>query len=118
MSIKYRKLDNNGDYSFGRGLQNFTYGQYAVKQAIQTRLKLLQGEWWENTKLGLPLFQKILGQRGTEENLKLADIEIKKIINDTQDVIGIESYDSRFENRELLFRAVVNTKYGQIDVTS
>lgn len=116
MSIVYRKLDAAGDYSFGRGLQDFTYGKYAVAQAIQTNLKLLQGEWWENTKKGLPLFQKILGQSGSYENIQLADQQIKNIIIGTQDVLSIDKFESKFENREYSFFSKVSTKYGSITV--
>ena len=36
--------------------------QNAVEQAIYTRLKLFQGEWWAALQDGLPLWQSILAQ--------------------------------------------------------
>jgi len=114
--MKYRILDLNDDYSFGRGQQNLTYGIYAVTQAIKTRLNLLKGEWWENTEEGLPLFQSILGQIGTSNNLSIADSLVKERIIGTQDVISIESFSSTYENRSYSFSCTVNTKYGTTNV--
>jgi hypothetical protein len=63
-TITYRKLDQNGDPLFGNGAANFVSDIDAVAQAIGTRLRLLQGEWWENTNAGTPLFQSMLGVSG------------------------------------------------------
>lgn len=117
--MKYRILDENGDYSFGKGQQNLTYGTYAVTQAIQTRLKLLKGEWWENTELGLPLYQSILGQSGVTEKIYIIDTLIKEQIVGTQDVIGIIDFSSSFDSvtRSYSFSCTVNTRYGITTLT-
>ena len=44
--MKYRKLDNNGDYSFGSGFSDFVYDKNAIAQAIKTKILLFYGEWW------------------------------------------------------------------------
>jgi hypothetical protein len=116
--MRYRILDQNGDYSFGRGQQNLTYGVYAVTQAIKTKLKLLKGEWWESLEDGLPLFQNILGQPGTKENLNIVDSLIKEQIISTQDVISIEEFSSEYNARKYSYIATVNTKYGAISVSN
>ena len=64
----YRKEDKDGDYVFGEGDSEFLTQSEAVAQAIITSLKLLKGEWWENVNNGLPLWQSILGQPGSEVN--------------------------------------------------
>lgn len=117
--IRYRKLDQNGDYTFGKGQQCLTYGTYAVTQAIQTRMKLLKGEWFEDTEEGLPLFQEILGVQPTNPNLTIIDSLIKKRILGTTDVTGIESFSSSYDSveRQYSYSAVVNTKYGAITVS-
>lgn len=115
----YRILDVNGDYQFGKGLQQFTYGAYAVAQAIKTRLKLLKGEWFENTESGLPLFQQIIGQRGTNIALELIDTVIKERIINTSNVTNIESYTHEYDSlsRRYSFDCVVNTTFGSIEVS-
>ena len=51
--MQYRILDENGDYTLGQN--SMKKDKEAVAQAIQTRLGLLYGQWWENTEDGLPL---------------------------------------------------------------
>lgn len=118
MSIKYRMLDADGDYVFGNNAQNFLSDTDAVTQAVKTRLKLFQGEWWENKNEGLPLFQSILGQSGSPENIKSADLLIKDIIANTQDVTDIVSFSSTYVNRNYSFSCTIETKYGSTQITS
>ncbi len=112
--MRYRMLDVDGDYQFGKGQQNFTYGTYAVAQAIKTRLKLLKGEWWENISEGLPLFEQILGANGNQDNLYLVDSLIKERIISTDNVTSIENFNSEYKNRAYIFTCTVNTKFGEI----
>ncbi|MDU2894447.1 MAG: hypothetical protein E7B53_04800 [Clostridium sp.] len=115
--MRYRMLDIDGDYQFGKGQQNFTYGTYAVAQAIKTRLKLLKGEWWENTSEGLPLFEQIIGVNGSQDDLYLVDSIIKERIIGTENVKSIESFKSEYINRAYTFSCVVNSKFGEVTVT-
>lgn len=112
----YRKIDNGGDYCFGRSSQDFVQGAQAVAQVIRTRLLLLKSEWWENQDEGLPLFQSILGQAGTPDNLKAIDLIIRDRISTAQDVTGIEDFKSSYANRKYSVLVVVNTKYGTAEV--
>lgn len=98
--MKYRALDQNGDYSFGKSMQNFLTDTNAIAQAIRTNLLLLRGEWWEDTSDGLPLFQGILGQSGTPEHLSAADLLIKERILGTQGVSQIQDFQRSYENRK------------------
>jgi hypothetical protein len=106
--------------TFGRGSQNLTYGNYAVGQAIQTRLKLLKGEWFEDTEDGLPLFQQILGTKSTKNNLQIIDSLIRERILNTTDVTEIIEYSSSSSNedRTYTFTAKVNTTYGIVTISN
>ncbi len=117
--MKYRKLDVNGDYTFGKGQQCLTYGTYAVAQAIKTRMKLLKNEWFEDIEEGLPLFQQILGVRGTGDNVTIVDSLIKSRILGTTDVTGIANFSSTYDSssRQYSYTATVNTKYGAITIS-
>lgn len=114
--MRYRILDENNDYSFGKGQQSITYGVYAVKQAIQTRLLLLKGEWWENIHEGLPLFQDILGTPGTISNIAIVDSLIKDRIIKTPDVRGIKNFSSKLEQRKYIFSCTITSVYGEINL--
>ena len=113
LTIKYRRLDSDGDYTFGKGSGDFLTGVHAVAQAIQTKLKLYEGEWWEDTQDGLPMFQKILGQRTPKS--EVTNI-IRKRILELQDYIS-ELKNVSFEydqtTRAYSFACTVITIYGE-----
>ncbi len=109
--MKYRALDEKEDYSFGTN--KFYTKVEAVAQAILTRMRLLYGEWWENTEDGLPLFEKILGTFGGAENKNAVDLIISERILGTEGVTEIISFESTFLNRIYSAQCVVNTVYGQ-----
>ncbi|MFC3768353.1 hypothetical protein [Paenibacillus sp. GCM10012303] len=113
--MKYRKLVN-GDYSFGKGPNDFLTGTLAVSQAIKTNLLLLYGEWWENVDKGLPLFQNILGQPGLPENVQAADLLVREVILSTSGVLSIKNYSSNYADRTYSCRCTVETQYGDASV--
>lgn len=117
--MKYRRLDTNGDYSFGRSMQDFLVNADAVAQAIKTNLKFLKNEWWEDTSNGLPLFQNILGQSGTPEHLTATDLLIKERILSTQGVSQIQDFQSSYEKRKYTVSScTVLTNTGQVVTVS
>jgi hypothetical protein len=115
MALKYRSLDVNGDYTFG--INQYKNGVEAVAQAIQTRMYLFYGEWWENLTDGLPMFQSILGTFGGDDNRQAVDLIISERILGTLGVSDIASYSSTFINRRYSANAVVNTIYGTVTLT-
>lgn len=110
----YRKLDANGDYTFGANGTCYLSGAEAVAQAISTRLKLLKYEWWEDLEDGLPLWQQIIAQR----DKAAAEREIQDRISQTPHVTGILAWNTDWnnENRALSIYATVNTEYGTLEV--
>ncbi|SFE43276.1 hypothetical protein SAMN04487969_102492 [Paenibacillus algorifonticola] len=114
--MRYRKLDPTGDYQFGRNKNDFLVDVGAVAQAISTSLKLLEDEWWEDTQIGLPLFQNILGQPGTPENVQAVDLLVQGIISNVEGVRGIEDFESLYENRKYVLNCTVETIYGSVQV--
>ena len=113
--MKYRKLDANGDYTIGTGADFLVNSPEAVAQAISTRLKLWQGEWFIDVTDGTPWNQEILGKR----NGRNPDAAIRQRILGTQGVTSIESYSSQFDGdtRGLFVTATVNTQYGQVSIS-
>lgn len=98
----------------GNGQNNFISDGAAVAQIIAQRLKMFQGEWWEDLADGLPMFQQVLGGSGTQRNLELITQLIAKRITDTVYVVGIASMSVTFQSRKLVFTATVETKFGTI----
>lgn len=118
--MKYRRLDENWDYVFGHGKNDYLEGREAVGQAVKSRLLLLYGEWWEDLEDGLPLFERILASSGSDANKKAVDIIFARRIGDTTGVLNVSWYDSSFDRnkRAYSFSCRVDTVYGELYVSN
>lgn len=112
--MRYRRVTGTGDYSFGQSSLDYATDLEAVGQAVQTKLKLLLGEWWEDTADGLPLWQTILQQRATEDGMRTIDLLVQARILETPNVTGIVSYESAVKNRAYQATATIDTTFGQL----
>jgi hypothetical protein len=113
--MRYRRLSASGDYMFGRGGANFWVNEPgAVAQAILTRLKLLQGEWFLDSTAGTPYATSILGTGKSA----LRDLAIQQEILQTNGAQSIDQYSSEFDPIKRLFsvQATVTTIFGQTQV--
>ncbi len=108
--MKYRKLDENGDYTIGRRNEMYE-GTEAVAQAVKTRLLLLFGEWWENRQDGTPLFEKVFGQRQrVDETPDEIDLVFSERINSTQGVSEITRFESKIDAESRAYTADITIK--------
>jgi hypothetical protein len=113
--MKYRKLDTDGDYTFGLGDSDFySDTPEAVAQAVLTRLKLDQGEWFLDINEGTPYSTEILGT-GT---IGRYDFAIKDRIINTFGVQQIREYYSYIDpnDRSSHIFCVIDTIYGQTNL--
>jgi hypothetical protein len=110
----YRKLDENGDMVFGFNSADFYSGVDAVGQAVYTGLRLLQGEWWEDTSAGFPLLQSVIGQPGSVNHQNAVDMLVQEQILSTQGVQSINNYSSVYVHRQYVFNADIQTIYGAV----
>jgi hypothetical protein len=107
--MNYRELDADGDYSIGRFLVD---SPAAVAQAVQTRLRLLTGEWFLDLSGGTPYDTRVLGYNTQATR----DLTIKERILGTPGVTGIASYASSVVGRKMTVVARVDTLYGAAQV--
>ncbi len=116
-TITVRALDSNGDPMRGQGTSNFLSDINAVTQIIVTRLKLFQGEWFEDTTDGTPMFQSLLGHPIT---LQAAALILRNRILGTPYVTSISSFSINFTpaSRALSFAATVLTQFGTVTVSN
>ncbi len=116
--MRYRRIDENGDYVFGNGQYDFLIDIEAVPQAIKTKLGLFQGEWWEDLSEGLPFYQDIAGSFiKSDEDKDIVTRIFCNRIGDVQEVNSFLSVDANFdnENRKYSLVASVDTIYGIIN---
>lgn len=113
--MRYRKLDADGDYSFGgQQLDYFRDTPQAVAQAVQTRLMLFRGEWFLDTTEGTPWMTEVLGKN----TRTTYDAAIRQRILGTPGVTELVAYSSALdtEARHVAIEATINTVYGQTTV--
>ena len=110
----YRKLDDNGDYTFGGNAQSFVKDSYAVQQAVITRLRQLIYEWWEALEDGIPLWQKIIASRDIDMAKKI----IRERIEGTKYVKNVLFFNTDWQNaqRKLIVKATIDTEFGIIEI--
>lgn len=112
--MRYRKLDAAGDYTLGSGQDWHVNTPEAVAQAVLTRLRLNQGEWFLDTSDGMPWATEVLGKY-TELT---RDAVIKDRVLGTPGVTELLEYSSTFDGntRALSVSMTISTAYGAATV--
>lgn len=111
--MRYRKLDTNGDMTFGNQQSDFYRDvPEAPGQAVGTRLGLISGEWYIDISAGVPYQGGVLGKFTRES----ADPVIRDAILNTQGVTELLNYESAFDadTRKYSVRGEVNTAFGEV----
>jgi hypothetical protein len=118
-TITVRSLGMNGDPLEGNGLNDFLSDIDAVGQIIGTRIKLFEGEWWENLQAGTPMFQSILGVENASQTQVISAI-LQSVINQTPYVLDIINLSCTYtpSTRALSFYAEVLTQFGTVVVSN
>lgn len=113
--MRYRKLDANGDYTFGNGQADFFKNSPdGVAQAVKTRLMLWRGEWFLDNEEGTPYLQGVIGKHSEQTR----DTVLRSQILNTEGVTGIASYESNVDpdTRKLNVLVTVDTIYGETTI--
>jgi len=109
--MRYRRLDENGDMTFGAGSLNFLVDSPdAVAQAVMTRLKLWAGEWFLDVTAGTPWQDGGLGYGKRD----MIDPMVRERILETENVTEITAYASQYdvEKRKFSIQATIQTAFG------
>jgi hypothetical protein len=109
--MKYRKLDENGDYTFGQGIADFLVDvPEAPAQAVLTRLFLFQGDWFLDQREGMTWKTKVLGNRTASTR----DPAIRRHVLRTRGVRSIQEYNSQLDRNTRAFsvQMTIDTVYG------
>jgi len=84
------KLDTAHDLDFTAGDFALLEGTNAIAQSCKVRLQFFQGEWFLDQRLGVPWFQKILGQK---PRLNVVSQIIQKAILLTDGILAIKNFE-------------------------
>jgi hypothetical protein len=113
--MRVRKLDSNGDMTFGHGGADYYVNDpVGVAQIVSTRLRLWLGQWFLYRSDGMPWLTKVIGKY-TEDT---RDAAITNRIFLTPGVLSIATYQSQLNRntREFDVQAYINTIYGPAQV--
>jgi len=111
--MRYRRLDANGDMTFGQGQGNFWINQpEAVAQSVLTRLRLHRGEWFYDTSDGTPWNTEVLGERTQSTR----DLVVRERVNLTPGVQEMDTYGSVIDVNTRVWTAAMTltTDYGPV----
>jgi hypothetical protein len=114
-SISYLALDTTYDPVFDPA-QTLT-GVDAVAQDILTRLKLWQGEWWENLSLGTPMLQTIFAQPATPQGQNAMALALQTQIQQAPYAQRVIDVQVSFSDGQFSYSCSVQTAFGVVSVT-
>ncbi|MEE0059280.1 MAG: hypothetical protein UE295_00475 [Acutalibacteraceae bacterium] len=108
--MRVRAIDENNDWTFGRGLQDYKIDDRAVAQNVKTRLQSFYNDCFFDLEAGIDWFNLL--SRGTESLLLLA---IKQNIINTDGVVGLNNVDVLFDRyeRHITIKYDIQTVYSR-----
>ena len=106
--MKVRALDENKDWTFGAGLQNYKTDEDAISQNVKTKLNSFLGDCFFDTEEGIDWFT--LWDTGRLDDL-LESIQNK--ILSVEGITGLNSFDYELVNRKLKVSYDVQTVFSQ-----
>jgi hypothetical protein len=109
--MRYRRETDTGDYVFGQGDGDFYVNEpRAVAQAVKTRLRLFQGEYFVNNTVGMPWQTRVLGYNRADTY----DAAIRQTISETEGFTNFVNYSSSLDKvtRLLTVSGKINTEYS------
>lgn len=115
-SILYLRLDENYDVVFDADAA--LTDLQAVAQAIETRLLLLQGEWWQDLNDGTPMFQDVIGRRASGPGLQVMTLAFSQRVSGTPYVSAVLDVSTNYSyiTRAFEFKCTAQTSFGNVQV--
>ena len=111
--MKTRALDDIGDWQFGRGLQSYVTEKNALMQNISTRIKMWKSDCFFAVDSGVDWNNFLdIGKK------KFLDIDIKRVVLQTEGVLRISYYDSTLDaaGRNAVISITAETVFGLVTV--
>jgi hypothetical protein len=106
--MRVRALDDNLDWTFGKGRNNYFLNNDAIIQNIGTRLRSFLGDCFFALDAGIDWFN-LLGSK----NQKELELAVRTTILNTEEVVGITDLSILLEEntRKINLNYTVNTVY-------
>jgi hypothetical protein len=108
--MRVRRIDADGDWTFGRGRHSYAATSESVAQRVKTRLLSFQGDWFLDLDHGLPWFIRM----EKPADLALLEADVKRCILETAGVASLTAFsiDLNRETRKCTIAATIIDAYG------
>ena len=109
--MRIRRLKDDGDWAFGKGLSSYNFEDAAIGEDIQTKLKSFLNDCWFDQEFGVDWF-RLLGTKGTRDEIKLT---VRSVILRVEGVVRVNEISALFDGvtRSLTIQYNVDTIYSQ-----
>lgn len=105
----FRNLNNDGDWQFGKGIQSYTNKNQAIGLNIKTRILSWVNDCFFDQLAGIDWANRL----GSKNQKDLLDLDLRRIILQSDGVTSIESFDSVLSGRNFTANYSVNTIYSK-----
>lgn len=106
--MKFRNLDDNHDWTFGRGTGCYVDGNQAIGLNIKTRILSWLNDCFFALDAGIDWYNRL----GSKDQRELLEFDLRRIILQSKDVTGILSLDSNLIGRNFTANFSVQTIYS------
>lgn len=107
--MTFRNLTESHDWTFGAGLQNLARRQDAIGLDIRTRILSWVGDCFFDQPAGIDWINRL----GSKNQRALLELDLRRIILQTEGVTAIVSFDTILNNRKFTANYSVNTIYSK-----
>ncbi|MGE9550436.1 hypothetical protein ACQPT2_04255 [Erwinia amylovora] len=108
--MRTRRLDGNGDWTFGRGKASYASKSECVRQKVATRLRSFKQDWFLNQDHGSDWLGN-MARRGTRVKL---ESDMRSCILETDGVKTLTAFATQYvpKTRKLTVTATFTDIYG------
>jgi len=107
--MRFRQLDSDGDWTFGKGLNNFAQENQALGLNIKTRALSWLRDCFFDEGAGIDWVNRL----GSKNQKDLLDLDLRTLISQSEGVTGILSFESTLISRNYTADFSVQTVYSK-----
>lgn len=108
--MKFRNLDADLDWTFGKGVYNYARQQEATKLNIRTRLLSWVNDCFFDMSAGIDWLNRL----GDKQQRELLEQDIKRVITQSEDVIELVTFSTTLLGRQFSAEYTVRTIYSKL----
>lgn len=105
----FRELDDDHDWTFGKGRENMTSRNQAIGLNIKTRILSWVNDCFFDQKAGIDWVNRL----GSKRQRALLELDLRRIVQQSEGVTGILSFDTVLNGRNFDASYTVQTIYSK-----